>query len=224
MSVAHRARAGAGLAPARSSPLRPRHALVDAVGRRAWYPARAAAADAAFGDGDERAAAGGEQQQQRAPPGDAAAAAERRRLWMAAIKPPMYSVGILPVLVGGEWGCRAAAAPAVCGHAPQVSAAQRAGAQPAPPLARPLPPPQVGAAAAFGECGALAWGRCAALIGGAVCVIAWLNLRWGPRWQKAKGRGAAQPPARACGPRAHAPARAHAAARAARPRVQQRRV
>ncbi|GBF97481.1 hypothetical protein Rsub_10404 [Raphidocelis subcapitata] len=69
------------------------------------------------------------QQRQQQGPADPE---ERRRLWMLAIKPPMYSVGVVPVLVG--------------------------------------------AAAAFGETGALAWGRCAGLVAGAICVIAWLNL------------------------------------------------
>lgn len=58
---------------------------------------------------------------------------DRRALWMAAIKPPMYSVGVVPVLVG--------------------------------------------AAAAFAQHGALPWGRVGCLLSGAICVIAWLNLR-----------------------------------------------
>jgi hypothetical protein len=54
----------------------------------------ASAADAAFGDGREDAA-----QARQHTPASHAADAERRRLWLAAIKPPMYSVGIVPVLV-----------------------------------------------------------------------------------------------------------------------------
>ncbi len=39
------------------------------------------------------------QPEQAAPAAHADEAAERKRLWMAAIKPPMYSVGFIPVLV-----------------------------------------------------------------------------------------------------------------------------
>eukprot|EP00879_Flechtneria_rotunda_P013950 GHRR01014570.1.p1 GENE.GHRR01014570.1~~GHRR01014570.1.p1 ORF type:complete len:382 (+),score=117.61 GHRR01014570.1:352-1497(+) len=56
----------------------------------------------------------------------------KRQLWMAAIKPPMYSVGIVPVLVG--------------------------------------------AASAFYAHGAICWPKCAGLVAGAICIIAWLNL------------------------------------------------
>jgi 1,4-dihydroxy-2-naphthoate octaprenyltransferase len=38
-----------------------------------------------------------QQQQRQQGPADPE---ERRRLWMLALKPPMYSVGIVPVLVG----------------------------------------------------------------------------------------------------------------------------
>jgi hypothetical protein len=38
--------------------------------------------------------------------------------------------------------------------------------------------PQVGAASAYSEVGALCWARFAALLIGAIFVIAWLNLRY----------------------------------------------
>ena len=41
----------------------------------------------------------GQQQQQPQAHDDSAHQAEQKRLWMAAIKPPMYSVGFIPVLV-----------------------------------------------------------------------------------------------------------------------------
>lgn len=40
-----------------------------------------------------------QQQQQQQQAHDSTHQAEQRRLWMAAIKPPMYSVGFIPVLV-----------------------------------------------------------------------------------------------------------------------------
>lgn len=57
---------------------------------------------------------------------------DRRRLWFAAIKPPMYSVAIIPVLVGE--------------------------------------------ALAFRDLGDLALGRFALFLGGAIALIAWMNL------------------------------------------------
>jgi hypothetical protein len=42
---------------------------------------------------------------------------------------------------------------------------------------RSPPGTQVGAAAAHMDCGMLAWGRMWGLVFGAICVIAWLNLR-----------------------------------------------
>lgn len=127
--------------------------------------------------------------------GAASDEAERRRLWMLAIKPPMYSVGIVPVLVrpSGGGGCVIGFFGAPEGGSRKET--RRGGGRvrlphrhPAalphsaamPTIFRhPTPPcfPQVGAAAAYGEGGALAWGRCLQLVGGAVCVIAWLNLR-----------------------------------------------
>jgi hypothetical protein len=70
-------------------------------------------------------------------------------------------------------------------RAPAPAAARRRGMAARPrPSPAPAPHPaaapssaQVGAAAAFGQTGALAWGRCLGLVAGAICVIAWLNLR-----------------------------------------------
>jgi hypothetical protein len=143
----------------------------------------------------------GEQQQQQQPVAPVNyAPKDRKQLWKAAIKLPMYSVGVVPVLVSlPQPGCCIAAAPSpepqpygllrqggfqcgrsvtTAGHLCQLAAQSYGCATPS--FKFPLLPAvaaQVGAAVAYYEHSVMPWVRVAGLLLGAICVIAWLNLR-----------------------------------------------
>lgn len=84
----------------------------------------------------------------------------------------MYSVGIVPVLVSppkNEFEDGELVGSLVCDTLRFTRPQHRRH-----PLEKTT---KVAAAAVFGEFGALAWAPVAKLVGGAICVIAWLNLR-----------------------------------------------
>jgi len=130
----------------------------EAVGGDAGGPAAAPPPPPAAGDGEHSRA------QQRA---------RQRRLWLAAAKPPMYSVAVVPILVSAR-------------RAPRARPAGRGRVQ------NPGRRVQVGSGAAYAATGALYAARCGQLLLGSILVVAWLNLRCG-----ARARALATPPRRA---------------------------
>lgn len=98
---------------------------------------------------------------------------ESRRLWFAAIKPPMYTVGTNPVLVSPQkccWGYHAMPMTLPPLHVGTICYGCSRQA-----LCLAL---QVAAAAVYAQSGAVSVAQCLSLLGAAICVIAWLNLRY----------------------------------------------
>lgn len=118
----------------------------------------------------------------------------RKRLWKAAIKIPMYSVGYIPVLVGGAKGVQTRRAACMHGLLLATGACPSLHpvcicSWPASHLTSLMPPrhrslvglEQVGGAAVFAELGTAPWLRVLGFAASAICVIAWLNLRCVPK-------------------------------------------